>query len=79
MVCFWRVTVLYGDPLRWERVEEPAAEQQQAVADAILVEIKRPYAELEALGRKGVLRRLRAQRSGAGAADSSKASGPAWW
>jgi 1-acyl-sn-glycerol-3-phosphate acyltransferase len=65
---FPQVTVHYGEPLRWERVDEPTAEQQQAVADEILIEIKRLYAELEALGRKGVLRRLRAERRAAGAA-----------
>jgi 1-acyl-sn-glycerol-3-phosphate acyltransferase len=64
---FPTVTVLYGEPLRWERVAEPTAEQQQAVADAVLVEIKRLYADLSAHGRKGVLRELRAERRGAGA------------
>jgi len=48
--------------LRWERVEHPTREQQQAVADEILVEIRRLYAGLEEHGRKGVLQRVRAQR-----------------
>ncbi len=37
---FPRVTVQYGEPMRWERVEDPTREQQQAVADEILAEIR---------------------------------------
>src|ERR1700719_2323518 len=59
---FPKVTVLYGDPVRWEPIENPTREQQQAVADAVLVEIRRLYAGLEEHGRKGVLRRVREQR-----------------
>src|SRR6202167_2862214 len=59
---FPKVTVQYGEPLRFERIAEPSREQQQAVADAILTEIKALYAGLERHGRKGVLRRVRAQR-----------------
>src|SRR6195256_2344977 len=54
--------IQYGDPIRWERIENPTREQQQAVADQILVEIRRLYAGLEEHGRKGVLRRVRDQR-----------------
>ncbi len=59
---FPKVTVQYGDALRWERVENPTREQQQAVADEVLGEIRRLYAGLEEHGRKGILRRVRAQR-----------------
>ncbi|HEV3284469.1 MAG TPA: lysophospholipid acyltransferase family protein [Solirubrobacteraceae bacterium] len=59
---FPKVTVLYGDAIRWERIENPTREQQQAVADEILIEIRRLHAALEEHGRKGVLRRLRDQR-----------------
>ncbi len=59
---FPRVTVQYGEPICWERIEDPTREQQQAVADQILVEIRRLYAGLEQHGRKGVRRRLRAER-----------------
>jgi 1-acyl-sn-glycerol-3-phosphate acyltransferase len=62
---FPRVTVQYGEPIRWERVAEPTREQQQAVADQILVEIRRMYAGLDEHGRQGVRRRLQAE-SGAG-------------
>ncbi|HST54623.1 MAG TPA: lysophospholipid acyltransferase family protein [Solirubrobacteraceae bacterium] len=59
---FPKVTVQYGDAIRWERVENPTREQQQAVADDVLVEIRSLYAGLDQHGRKGVLRRLRDQR-----------------
>jgi 1-acyl-sn-glycerol-3-phosphate acyltransferase len=59
---FPKVTVLYGDAIRWEPIAEPTREQQQTVADEIFTEIKALYAQLEAEGRKGVLRRVRALR-----------------
>ena len=40
---FPKVTVVYGDPVRWERVEAPTREQQQEVADQILAEIRALY------------------------------------
>ncbi|MGA2320701.1 MAG: lysophospholipid acyltransferase family protein [Solirubrobacteraceae bacterium] len=59
---FPKVTILYGDPIRWEPIENPTREQQQAVADEVLREIRRLYAALEEHGRKGVLRSVREQR-----------------
>jgi 1-acyl-sn-glycerol-3-phosphate acyltransferase len=57
-----KVTVQYGDAMRWERVADPTREQQQAVADEILAQIRALYAGLEEHGRKGVLARVRAER-----------------
>ena len=59
---FPKVTIQYGEPIRWEPIENPTREQQQAVADQVLVEIRRLYAGLEEHGRKGILRRVREQR-----------------
>jgi 1-acyl-sn-glycerol-3-phosphate acyltransferase len=59
---FPKVTILYGDPIRWAPVAEPTREQQQEVANQIFAEIKALYAQLEADGRKGVLKRMRALR-----------------
>jgi 1-acyl-sn-glycerol-3-phosphate acyltransferase len=59
---FPRVIVQYGDPIRYERVEHPTRDQQQAVADEILDEIRRLYTALERHGRRGVLGRLREER-----------------
>jgi 1-acyl-sn-glycerol-3-phosphate acyltransferase len=62
---FPKVTVQYGEPMRWERVQSPTREQQQAVADQVLTEIRALYAGLEQHGRRGVLRRVREQRRAA--------------
>jgi len=59
---FPKVTVQYGEAMRWERVENPTREQQQAVADEVLKEIRRLYGGLQEHGRKGILQRLRAER-----------------
>jgi 1-acyl-sn-glycerol-3-phosphate acyltransferase len=59
---FPNVTVQYGDPMRWERVDDPTRDQQQAVAEEIFAEIKTLYAGLEQLGRKGVMERVREER-----------------
>jgi 1-acyl-sn-glycerol-3-phosphate acyltransferase len=59
---FPKVTIQYGEPLRWEAVENATREQQQAVADQVLVEIRRLYGGLDEYGRRGIMRRLREQR-----------------
>ena len=71
---FPRVTVQYGDALRWAPIADPTREQQQAVADEILVEIRRLYAGLQQHGRRGILRRLRAQRRAGGGAPRGAAA-----
>jgi 1-acyl-sn-glycerol-3-phosphate acyltransferase len=58
---FPKVTIQYGEAIRWEAIVDPTREQQQAVADQILVEIRRLYAGLQEHGRKGVLKRMRQQ------------------
>jgi 1-acyl-sn-glycerol-3-phosphate acyltransferase len=59
---FPKVTVQYGEPIRFETVEAPTRDQQQAVADEILSEIRELYAGLAEHGRRGILQRVRAQR-----------------
>ena len=49
-------------PFRYERIDEPTRDQQQAVADDILDEISTLYDALEAEGRSGALARARAER-----------------
>jgi 1-acyl-sn-glycerol-3-phosphate acyltransferase len=44
---FPRVAVQYGDPIRWEQLDDPTIDQQQAVANEIFERIKKQYAELE--------------------------------
>jgi 1-acyl-sn-glycerol-3-phosphate acyltransferase len=67
---FPKVTIQYGEMIRWEQVENPSREQQQVVADAVLDEIKVLYNGLEQHGRKGILRRVREQRRAAKAGNS---------
>jgi 1-acyl-sn-glycerol-3-phosphate acyltransferase len=62
---FPKVTVQYGEALQWERVPSPTHEQQQAVADEILEEIKDVYIGLERLGRRGMVQRVRHERRAA--------------
>lgn len=51
---FPKITVLFGEPLRFEQVDgEATREQAQAAADAILDEIKALYAVIEEGGRIG--------------------------
>src|SRR4051795_4194641 len=59
---FPKVTVQYGEPFRYDRIEEPTRDQQQAVADAILAEIKDVYGRLDAEGREAAVARWRAER-----------------
>ena len=54
--------MLYGDPIRWERIAEPTREQQQEVANAIFAEVRKLYAHLDALGRRGVVHERRELR-----------------
>jgi 1-acyl-sn-glycerol-3-phosphate acyltransferase len=59
---FPKITVLYGEPFRFEQVAEPTREQQQAAADQVFDEIKGLYAQLDELGRKGAVARWRGER-----------------
>jgi 1-acyl-sn-glycerol-3-phosphate acyltransferase len=65
---FPKITVLYGEPMRFEPVADPTREQQQAVADEVLAAIKEVYAGLEQHGRRGIVQKLREQRRGGRAA-----------
>jgi 1-acyl-sn-glycerol-3-phosphate acyltransferase len=44
---FPRVTVKYGDAVRWPQVTDPTRDQQQAVANDIFARIRTLYASLE--------------------------------
>ena len=60
---FPKVTVLYGDPIRWQRLERPTRDEQQEVANAIFAEIRALYDRLESLGRRGVKERRELRRA----------------
>jgi 1-acyl-sn-glycerol-3-phosphate acyltransferase len=61
-----RVTVRYGEPLRFDVVARPTREQQQQVADVILDRIRQIHGEMEMLGHRGSRHAARARRRGAG-------------
>lgn len=62
---FPKVTVQYGDALRFARVERPTRDQQQAVADEVFGKIKSLYSGLQTVGRRGIMERVRAERRAA--------------
>jgi 1-acyl-sn-glycerol-3-phosphate acyltransferase len=68
---FPKVTVLYGEPFRYERVAEATRDQQQAVADDILGAIKAVYARLDGEGREAAAARWRAERRAKGTVAAS--------
>ena len=59
---FPRVTVRYGEPLKFDVVAQPTREQQQRVADLILDRIREMHDEMEELGHRGSLRAAAARR-----------------
>ncbi len=56
---FPKVTVQYGEPLRFERVENPTHEQQLEVSTEIFGHIREMYTALDERGRRGVIKSLR--------------------
>ena len=56
---FPRVTVSYGEPLRFEVIPAPTREQQQQAADLIFDRIRWLHADLARLGHRGSLRAAR--------------------
>jgi 1-acyl-sn-glycerol-3-phosphate acyltransferase len=75
---FPKVTVQYGDPIRFERVESPTREQAQAAADVIFESVKELYQGLRQGGRRGAVQAARrARRAAAQAAAAAAARRPA--
>jgi 1-acyl-sn-glycerol-3-phosphate acyltransferase len=56
---FPKVTVQFGKPLRFERVEEPTREQAQAASEVVFDRVKEMHARLRTEGRKSVVRAAR--------------------
>ena len=66
---FPKVTVQYGDALRFEREESPSREQSRAASQVVFDEIKTLFSGLRQGGRKRAVRAARdARRAGEGAA-----------
>ena len=69
---FPKVTVLYGEPLRFEKVEHPTREQQQAAAELVFTRVKALHDGLRDGGRKTAIQRAReAGRAASQAADAA--------
>ena len=62
---FPKVTVQYGDPIRFERIDSPTRDQAQAAADVIFERVQQLYHGLQRNGRRRSVqaaRRARARR-----------------
>jgi 1-acyl-sn-glycerol-3-phosphate acyltransferase len=64
-LSFPKVTVQYGEPLRFEPVAEPSREQQLDAAREVFDRVKGMYGTLEEQGRSGVIKGLREGAAGA--------------
>jgi 1-acyl-sn-glycerol-3-phosphate acyltransferase len=62
---FPKVTVQYGEPIRFERVEHPTREQAQAASNIIFERIENLYYGLQKNGRRRAIRAARAARRAA--------------
>jgi 1-acyl-sn-glycerol-3-phosphate acyltransferase len=62
---FPKVTVQFGEPLRFERVEEPTKEQAQAASEVVFERVRAIHGRLRTDGRRGAVRAARAARRAA--------------
>jgi len=65
---FPKVTIQYGEPLRFEQVDSPTREQSQAASEIVFEEVKELHDGLRERGRRGAIQAARAARRAAGAA-----------
>jgi len=71
-LSFPKVTVLYGEPVRFEKIENPTREQQIEAAQLVFDRVKVLHAGLTEGGRKGALAAARAAgRAASQAAESA--------
>ena len=61
---FPKVTVQFGDPIRFEQVDDPAREQSQAASEEIFARIKGLWHGLRENGRTATVKARRAARGG---------------
>jgi 1-acyl-sn-glycerol-3-phosphate acyltransferase len=62
---FPKVTVHFGEPVRFEQVDEPTKEQAQAASEAVFERIRTLHGRLRTDGRRGAVRAARAARRAA--------------
>ena len=68
---FPKVTLHYGEPIRFERVEEPTQEQAQAASEIVFAEVRRMHEALQRDGRRNAVRAARAARRTGQAAEAA--------
>ncbi len=73
---FPKVTLQYGKPIRFERVESPTRDQAQAASEVVFEEVRRLYTSLQRQGRRRAVRAARATRRAAEAATRRPARNP---
>jgi 1-acyl-sn-glycerol-3-phosphate acyltransferase len=73
---FPKVTVLYGEPVRFDKVEDSTTEQQQEAAQLVFDRVKALYDGLREGGRKTAVERARAARHAAAHAGDAAAPRP---
>jgi 1-acyl-sn-glycerol-3-phosphate acyltransferase len=64
---FPKVTLQYGEPIRFEKVEDPTKEQAQQASEIVFEEIRRMHGGLQRHGRRKVIKAARAARRAADA------------
>ena len=62
---FPKVTVQFGDPVRFEQVEEPTREQAQAASEIVFEDVRTLHSRLRKEGRRRVVKAARAARRAA--------------
>ena len=72
-LVFPKVTVQYGDPITFPRVEDPTREQQLEAARVVFDQVKSMYAALDERGRASVIKSV---REGAAAAAAPHRGSP---
>jgi 1-acyl-sn-glycerol-3-phosphate acyltransferase len=64
-LVFPKVTIHYGKPVTFDRVESPTREQQQEASEQIFALVREMYVELDREGRRSIMRRLRESKGSA--------------
>jgi 1-acyl-sn-glycerol-3-phosphate acyltransferase len=72
-LVFPKVTIQYGEPVRFDVVAEPDRDQQLEASREIFDHVRTMYAALDEQGRASVIRSLRAKAAEAVAPDSARA------
>ena len=62
---FPKVSVQFGDPIRFEQVEEPTRDQSQAASEQIFEQVRQMHGRLRSGGRRSAVQAARAARRSA--------------